>query len=88
VMPVVSLGDCSPLQYHGPVPTAGLLAATQLMFWTVTPPMRAPLVISQSFHAWKPPKSLKSSTQVVNNFLNACCYCISLIIWVSFLALS
>jgi hypothetical protein len=57
VTPVVPLRDSS-LQYHGPVPTTGLFAATHLMFWTVAPPVKAFLVIPQSFHTWKEPKCL------------------------------
>jgi hypothetical protein len=47
MMPVVSFGASIPLQYHGPVPTAGLFVTTELMFWAVAPQVRASLVVCQ-----------------------------------------
>jgi hypothetical protein len=47
MMPVVSLGASTPLQYHGPVPAAGLFVTTELMFGAVAPPVRASLIVSQ-----------------------------------------
>jgi hypothetical protein len=47
MMSVVSLGASTPLQYHGPVPSAGLFVATELMIWAVAPAVRASLVVPQ-----------------------------------------